>query len=168
MKKYLFLLMGLLLVFGLFDREIVHASNVSYNEDFEGEVEASEEGVMTESVNNIKPLGVQNFKASRNTSTTLEEAYWYINEKGGEVQVIKIRVNQADRGKTYDISIDPITNEYEVMESIDYSLVPVLPFIINTTYFIGATYTTYDPISIALNRSRHELTWGGMQMMLGK
>lgn len=130
--------------------------------DLNGEVEAIEEGsIITESPSIIKPFDAQDLKASRNTSTTLEDAYWYINEKGEEVQVTKIKVSQADRGKTYDISIDSITNEYEVRESTDYTLPPGLQSSINRTYFIGATYTTYDPISVALNRSRHELTWGG-------
>lgn len=129
---------------------------------FEGEIEANEKGNSNQLSDVVRPANAQTLNASDNSSTTLIEAYLYINEKGEEVAVTTLGVSQADRGKTYDITIDPSTNEYEVKESLDFSQAPaVSPMATNYTYKIGATYTTNDPILVALNQSRHELTWGG-------
>ncbi|MGE7690863.1 hypothetical protein ACQKMI_16820 [Lysinibacillus sp. NPDC097214] len=159
MKKILFSFAWLALFIFLPINE-AFAQEILPNTKLIDEVEAEEEGDLSQSIETIKPANAQGIKASRKTSTTLEEAYWYINEKGEEVLVTTLKVSQADRGKSYDISINPTTNEYEVKELRDFFLTPELRAA-NINYFIGATYTTYDPVSVALNRSRHELTWGG-------
>lgn len=125
---------------------------------FPDEVEAEEVGDQSEYVEIIKPANAQDLKAAENSST-IEEAYWYVNEKGEDVQVTKVKVSQADRGIEYDISIDKNINEYVVKES--RSLIPSISPSANYNYSIGATYTTRDPVLVDLNRSRHEMTWGG-------
>lgn len=131
------------------------------NSKFDGEVEAEETGNSDQLPDYIKPANAHTLKASINTSTTLKEAYLYTNEKGEEVAVTTLRVSQADKGKSYDISINPATNEYEVKESLDFSQAPNILPLTNYNYTIGATYTTNDPVLVALTQSRHELTWGG-------
>lgn len=138
------------------------AQEDSVDTKYAGEVEAVEEASSLNYTSAVKPkpANATDIKAATNTSKTLEEAYTYINEKGEEVQVTKLKVSQADRGKSYDITIDPETNEYVVKESEDLLVSPPAQTL-NTNYFMGATYTTLDPVAVALNRSRHELTWGG-------
>lgn len=129
--------------------------------ELEGEVEASK-GETSESNVSSKRVKVKEIEPSNDTDINLEEAYSYINEKGEEVLVTTVKVSQQDRGKSYNISIDPETNEYKVTESV--SFIPVnrnVTVAANTIYSMGATYTTLDPVDVALNRSRHELEWGG-------
>lgn len=137
------------------------AQETPLNSKFDGEVEAKETGNSDQTSDAVKPVNAQTLKATKNSSTTLKEAYMYTNEKGEEVAVTTLRVSQADKGKSFDISINPLTNEYEVKESLDSSQAPSISPLANYNYTIGATYTTNDPVLVALNQSRHELTWGG-------
>jgi hypothetical protein len=169
MKRNLLFTVLTVILFAVFSNGLlgvkVQANELSVQDvDFigklDGEVEASE-GRLLESKKSIKPLNVKVLEPSSETDVNLEEAYSYINEKGEDVLVTTVKISQEDRGKSFDILINSETNEYEVTESVSANPSDVSVQAVNTNYFMGATYTTLDPVLVALNRSRHELNWGG-------
>lgn len=83
----------------------------------------------------------------------------YVNKKGEEVHVTTLKLSQADRGKKFKVSVDPKTEEYVLTET--ESSTSDFQIQSSYNYFMGATYTTFDPVAVPLNRSKHELTWGG-------
>lgn len=157
--KKIFYSFAWLLLFSMIPLTQAFANGESISQKVVGEIEAEESGDQSQYVEIVKPANAHDLKAAKNSSSTLQEAYWYVNEKGEQVQVTTLKLSQADRGKSFDIMIDPNTNEYVVEESKEFSLSPSL--LATREYFMGATYTTNDPVGVALNRSRHELTWRG-------
>lgn len=116
------------------------------SKQFANEVEAEETSTFSQAqhVEIVKPVNARDLKASKSTSTVLEEAYSYVNEKGEVVQVTTLRLSQSDRGKSFDISIDPNTNEYVVEESRNFTVssepLSLAPLSTTREYFMGATY----------------------------
>lgn len=83
----------------------------------DGEVEATEEGDQSIINEIVKPTNAQDIIIDQQSSSTIEEAYWYLNDKGEQVQVVKLKVNQKERGKSYNLYNNSESNKTVIEES---------------------------------------------------
>ncbi|MHA6260110.1 M56 family metallopeptidase [Sporosarcina sp. CAU 1771] len=95
----------------------VNALQISPEIRLDGEVEAIEEGDQSTINEIVKPANAQDIIVDQRPSSTVEEAYWYINKKGEEVQVVKLKVSQKEKGKSYNIYSNSKTNDKVIEES---------------------------------------------------
>ncbi|RBO11071.1 hypothetical protein, partial [Pantoea sp. 3_1284] len=122
MKK-IFLSFAWLLLLSMLPISQAFALDEVVNKPIADEIEAEETGDQSQYEKIIRPENARDIKKSvKSASMNLEEAYWYINEKGEEVHVTTLKLSQADRGKSYEILIDKDTNEYVVKESQELTM----------------------------------------------